>query len=487
MARLPGREILSTRCVFVAIVVVGLFAMAAGSVTDPDVWWHLRTGQLTLANRAVFHTDPYSFTRAGEPWINHEWLFDVFLYLLYRAGGWGGLILAFAAITSVSFLLLFVRCAGRPYIAGVVAIWAALASIPLWGVRPQMISLLLVSVLLVVRDRARNHPALWWWMVPVMLLWVNLHAAYALGIALMALFLAGEALDIIFGFQTWAASAPYSWTLSRALLACAAVVPLNPYGLKMYGYPVATLRSAAMQRYIAEWFSPNFHQPNYLPLLLFLLASIVATAALSRRMRPSGLLLLAVTMVAALHSVRHAPIYVLVAAPLLCEAAQRRVETRAPFRSAKPTRASLRSVAVPNGALLLVCAIAAAIHVRAVILRQPQVEAASFPSTAVSFLHSSAPSRALFNSYDWGGYLIWKLFPQRVFIDGRADLYGDTFMEQYSNTYYVTRDWQQSLDRWKIQTVVVPSNAPLLAVLQSTGGWKTEYSDPQATVLCRLR
>ena len=92
-------RLLQTRRVCVAILALGLFTMAVRPLTDPDVWWHLRTGQLTLQNHSVFHTDPYSFTRFGQPWINHEWLSDVLLFGIYRLAGFGGLIVAFAAVS----------------------------------------------------------------------------------------------------------------------------------------------------------------------------------------------------------------------------------------------------------------------------------------------------------------------------------------------------------------------------------------------------
>ena len=98
---------LQTRRVFVAILALGLFTMAAAAVTDPDVWWHLRTGQLILQNHSLFHTDPYSFTRFGQPWINHEWLSEVLLFGLYRVAGFGGLIVAFAVVIAATFLLVF--------------------------------------------------------------------------------------------------------------------------------------------------------------------------------------------------------------------------------------------------------------------------------------------------------------------------------------------------------------------------------------------
>ena len=97
-------SLLDTRRVFVMIFAIGLFAMAARNVTDPDVWWHLRTGQLILQNHAVFHSDPYSFTKFGQPWVNHEWLSDVIIFVVYRTAGWAGLIVVFAAIVSTAFM-----------------------------------------------------------------------------------------------------------------------------------------------------------------------------------------------------------------------------------------------------------------------------------------------------------------------------------------------------------------------------------------------
>src|SRR5579863_2721198 len=219
------------RHVFVIILALGLFTMAARNVTDPDVWWHLRTGQLIIQNRAIFHTDPYSFTQFGQPWVDHEWLSQVLIFDLYRLAGWGGLIVGFGAVTATGFLVVFFRCPGRPYVAGVITLLGAFASAPSWGVRPQMFTLLLASVLLFILERSYQRPNLLWWTPLLMLLWVNLHAGYALGIALMALFLVGDALDLVFGFAAFESrnasqSAARFRTLGLAIAACAAVVPL---------------------------------------------------------------------------------------------------------------------------------------------------------------------------------------------------------------------------------------------------------------------
>ena len=485
MPPLLNRNVLRTRNVFVAIVAVGLFAMAAKDLTDPDIWWHLQTGRLTLANHAVFRTDPYSFTRAGQPWINHEWLFDVCVFALFRAGGPAALILTFGAITAAGFLLLFLRCEGNPFIAGFVIVWAAVASIPTWGIRPQMISLFLTSLVLLLRDSSLRCPRLWWWMVPITLFWVNLHAEFALGISLLALFVLGDVADAVLGCATWPETIPRLRVLGLVLLACLAVVPLNPYGPRMYSYPIATVRSAAMQRYIVEWFSPNFHLTSYLPLLLFLLATLAAVAYSPRRLRPSQVLLLIATMLAALFSVRHVPIFLLVAAPVLCGIAPVRWRSNGrsgPRAHVPPTIA----IAALNVVLLLAAFSVAIFHVDGVIARQPQAESAQFPEAAASFLSSHFVPGPMFNAYDWGGYFIWKLYPEyRVCIDGRADVYGDALLTEYANTYTVTHDWRKLLDRWQIQAIVVPRDAPLLQVLGATQGWTTVYSDARSVVLRR--
>ena len=120
-----------TTNVFLAVLFLGLFAMAARNVTDPDVWWHLKTGQFIAEHKAVPHTDPFSYTRAGEPWVAHEWLSELLLYQLHRTTGWSGLIALFAAIVSATFFLLYLRCGPAPYVAGVATLAGAWATAPL--------------------------------------------------------------------------------------------------------------------------------------------------------------------------------------------------------------------------------------------------------------------------------------------------------------------------------------------------------------------
>ena len=461
---------------------MGIVSLAVRPAVDPDLWWHLRTGQLTLQNHAVFRIDPYSFTRGGQAWINHEWLSDVLMFGLYRLGGWGGLMVTFAVVIAAAYLLAFRRCSGRPYLAGILTTWAALASLPVWGVRPQVLSLFLASLFLVLYDISQSRPRTLWWAVPLMLLWVNLHAGYALGIGLLVLLLVGDAADAIIGSEPSAHAAPRIRTMALVIAGCLAVVPINPYGTKMYLYPLATLRSVSMQSKIAEWFSPNFHDPKYLPLALLMLATIAALALSTRRLRAGELLLLLAANLAALLSVRHIAIYALIAVPILSKLLAGRFEGRSRGRAVP-----FAIAAVTNGAMLVAFTTFIALHIRTTVKGQTEAEANAFPVRAVSFLATQRPPGPMLNHYDWGGYLIWRLYPDcRVFIDGRADVYGDSLMKDFDNANSLSGDWRGVLQRWKIRTIILPPDSPLITALQSSSDWKQLYSDSQATIVTHV-
>src|SRR5258708_37983439 len=172
------------------------------------------------------------------------------------------------------------------------------------------------SLWLLVLERSENNAKLFWWTLPLTLLWVNLHAGFALGLALSALFLAGEWMEYRLG-RASPASGQRLKTAARILFLDLLLVPVNPNGLRLFTYPVETLRSAAMQNYIAEWASPNFHHAEYWPLLGVVLATFAVLGWSRRAPRPRDLLLLGVSLYAALCSIRMTPLFVLIAVPLV--------------------------------------------------------------------------------------------------------------------------------------------------------------------------
>jgi hypothetical protein len=478
---------LTTKRTFLAVVVLGVLALSARSVSDPDVWWHLKTGQLIAQTGTVPHTDSFSFTRAGYPWVAHEWLTELFIYGVYRISGWGGLIVVFALMVSAAFFLVYLRSAPDPYSSGVIVLLGAWATAPVWGVRPQVVSLLLTSLWFLILERSERNPRLLWWTLPLTVLWVNLHAGFALGLALILLFLAGEFLDQFFSSRP--SNSARLRTLAITFLFDLFLVPLNPNGAKMYFYPVDTLRSDTMPKYIAEWASPNFHHAEYIPFLLLLLATTASLAWSRLRVRPRDILLLMLGTFAGLSSIRLIPFFVLVAVPILSRPVAlwaRSGHSQDRLHGPTATRVSVPYAGLLNTLIVFALAGFAGFQIKNVVHRQPQVEAQRFPADAVAYLQAHPTAGPLFNLYDWGGYVIWKLNPQTpVFIDGRADLYGETLMRQFAETYGLKGEWQKTLQTWRIRAVLVNPNSALAVALRNAPGWQVGYSDSQAIILER--
>ena len=153
---------------------------------------------------------------------------------------------------------------------------------------------------------------------------------------------------------------------------------------------------------------------------------------------------------------------------------------REPQRNhAGPARVGSRLL---HAVVLLILTVFATVHTFLVIQRQPQAEAAAFPTAAVAYLQQHPPSGPIFNYYSWGGYLIFKAYPQiRVFIDGRADIYGEG-LTQYGETYYLQKNWGLPLSQWKVTTVIVPPQCPLASALREMPEWSLRYEDSVSVV-----
>ena len=490
----------STQIAFAGILLFGLLAMTARNATDPDLWWHLRTGQWIVETGHVPHSDPFSFTRTGHAWVSHEWLSEVVFYELWKHGGDAALIVFSAITTTAGFMLLYLRClscGGKEHWVAAATAFGALASAPSWGVRPQMFTFILASLLLWLLEGGteggteKDRPRLLLWIPPLFLLWLNLHAGFALGPALLFAYGVGLLLETAVGNTPWQEARPILLRVLLLLLACLALVPLNPSGAELYRYPFDTLRSPGMRSFIGEWRSPNFHGWLYRPFLLVWL--LVLTALASSRWRPKGRVIvpLLLTSFAALDAVRHIPIFVLVAMPVIAAALPvtrgDRGESPHISKSARhgvPDFSRLRPLF--NGLVVILIAVFALVKWVSLARNQDACEAEQFPQRAVAFLRSGDYPRRIFVYYDWGGYAIWKLYPEyRVFVDGRADLYGDALLRQFRTAVQLRTGWRDVLDSWKVEAILVPPTCALAQALLLDSNWYAAFSDSKAIILLR--
>jgi hypothetical protein len=488
------------RLLFAAILFFGLLAMTARSATDPDLWWHLRTGQWIVETGHVPHSDPFSFTRAGYAWVSHEWLSEVAFYELWKHAGPPALIVYSAIITTAGFLLLYLRCllwGAKAHWAAAATALGALASAPSWGVRPQMFTFMLASLLLWLLEAGQEKDRPWrlLWIPPLFLLWLNLHAGFALGPALLLAYGVGLMMETALGNTPWQQTRPILLRVLILLLACLVLVPLNPSGAELYRYPFDTLRSSGMRSLIGEWHSPDFHEWMYRPFLLVWLLLLIALA--TSRSRPKWRVIVPVILVsfAALDAVRHIPIFVLLAIPVIAAALPASAPSAVSERRPDPSRFQ----PFFNRAVVILIAAFALVKWVSLARNQDAREAERFPQKAVAFLRTTAPSPGEFSLnvfvyYDWGGYAIWKLYPEyRVFADGRADLYGDDLhsndlLRQSIQTVPELRTgWRDVLDRWKVEAVLVPPSCALAQALLLDPNWHAEFSDSKAIVLLKTR
>lgn len=489
---------LSVRRLMTFVLMSLVFMLAVRAISDPDFWWHLRAGQFIWETRSIPRTDIFSSTFFGREWVAHEWLSEALMYSIHRAFGYAGFVVFFALVISAAMWIALRRLAGRaghPHVAGFALLLGALAASPTWGVRPQMFSFLFASIFFAVLDgyvRGEVRRGVWWF-VPLTALWVNMHAGFALGLALIALTIAGLVLD------AWLSEEEREgrvWTRVRplvyVLVACAAAVVLNPNGARLYFYPFETLTSQAMMKYINEWFSPDFHEPMFQPFAFMLFATFVVMILSRERVRPSSLLMLAATGYAALRSGRNVPFFALAAMPLLAEHTWKWLsrQTWGAWLT-KPEKRDDGSQLFLKVALNVLIFVAAPltlcfIRVHQVTARQAADESRYFPVAAVEFIRENRLPQPVFNEYGWGGYMIWKLRPDyRVYIDGRADVYGDAFMEEFLKTHDGIADWRAPLEREGVRTVVVSPDAPLASLLRQEKDWRKAFEDKQAVIFVR--
>jgi hypothetical protein len=477
----PGISPRSSRATFAGILLFGLLAMTARPALDPDLWWHLRTGQWIVDNHSVPHADPFSFTRTGQAWVSHEWLSEVLFYEVWRHAGFGGLIVFSAVITTAGFMLLYFRCGGVPYLAAAATVLGALASAPAWGVRPQMFTFALASLLLWLLERSERT----WVLVaipPMFLLWLNLHAGFALGPTLMLACALGLLIEVALGDTAWREVRGSILRVLALVLVCALLVPLNPSGTQLYRYPLDTLRSSAMRTVIVEWFSADFHKPRFAPYIGLWLLLLVVLALGKHHPKARVLVPLILTGALSLDAVRHISIFVLVAVPVIATGLSSMIRATVIVSSRQKL---VRGPALAVVALTLLAGFA--LTRWAVLIRgQSSAEAEHFPSKAVARLRAGDFGDQVFAYYDWGGYAIFKLYPRyRVFVDGRADLYGGELLRDFQTAVQLRAGWQQVLDRWRMRVVLVPPQSALAQALMLDPEWHAEYQDSQAVLLVR--
>jgi hypothetical protein len=477
------------------ITMLAIFAMAARISVDSDTWWHLRAGQWIVENRSILQIDRFSYTRLGAPWQYPGWLVEVPMYLIYRAFGPGGLNVWTALMVVASFASLWQALSGGPFLRAFALILGATASAVYWAARPYLVTFLFSALFLWiledVRWRTSQRSIRRLYALPVvMLLWANSHGGFAVGFLLWGVYFTG--LLFRYGLSFLSDNKPPDRKeLGRMLLVgilLGVAVCVNPAGPGLLAYPFKTVNMGALKDFIQEWQSPDFHALSVQPFLWLLLATIAAVGASKKRLALTDFLLFAGFTYLSLLARRNIALFSLVAPIILTRHAQAVLCAlpqlrRTNFDSSFPSRLQrIMNVAILGILWLGVLAKLSLIYPLSVNAGYFQE---SFPVDAVTYLRQEQPAGRLFNSYNWGGYLIYFLPEYPVFIDGRTDLYDGAVMQQWVQVMRGQEGWQAILDRYDARTILVETDAPLLETLEHSPQWRLAYRDALAVIYQR--
>jgi hypothetical protein len=453
----------------VAFAVLALAAFSPGALNDGDSWTHIATGAWILDQRAIPHADPFSYTFAGQPWVAHEWLSEVAMALAYRAAGWSGVALL-TGVAAATAIFIMARRAARDLSGAallVVVVLAAQLVAPSLLARPHILALPLLALwaeaLFAAREADRAPPIA---LAALMALWANLHGGFAFGLALIAPF----ALEALLAAAPEARlKTAYDWGLFA--VASVAAAALTPFGVEGLLFPLRLLGLAHLSE-IGEWRPENFAHPGPMELALLALVAFVL-------IRPTRLPWLRVALLVglihmALQHGRHQTLLAMLAPMLLAPAIRVALGEKAP-----------RTLA-PASSVVVLAAAALALVLAGTRLALPIVrhDSATSPITALSAVPPALRDQPTLNGYGFGGYLIGA--GVRPFIDGRADMYGDAFLDLYGQIAAGDPNaLKDALTRWRVAWTIFPPGEPIVAALDRQPGWRRLYADAFAVVQVR--
>ncbi len=487
---------------------------------DPDLGWHLRNGE-DILRFGVPRGDLYSYTMAGYPWISHEWLTDVLMYLAQHYLGLLFLAVIFALIAVAAYLLA-ARVSLVNWEATILAAFTAvLVAYPVVGVRPQLLTLLGLAATLWILFRWRAAPSnnLIYWLVPLMLLWVNLHGGFIAGLILIAVFGMGELGKYLLkrfgdvqnrhpgpigqrpssdsgsrpGFRiksgmtkgVGSLSIGRLWQLIGVGLLTGAVTLINPYTWRVYEEFFNTIFNQLVRSGISEWLPVNFGSANGFNLLVYTILLLIFGLISWRRMDATKVVIAVAFFIIAISSWRNVPLFPLVTLPLLADAIAALLPEGIHYYT--------RSVWVVV-ALLIGIGYFGYDQYRAVVppSLNPAVLAdiSNNPAGAVQYIKEHQLPGRLFNEYNWGGYLIWQLPEKRVFIDGRMAIWRTPTQDLFREYQSLSAEDEPAttiLDKYGVELALIYRQRPLEQYfLRHTDTWQIIYQDDLSVLFRRV-
>jgi hypothetical protein len=448
---------------------------------DPDVWWHLKVGEIIWTTHSIPSVDLFSYTTANHAWVAHEWLAEAAIFAAYLTGGYTGLMVWLCAVPSLLFVLVYAYCslysgnAKISLLGGLVAWFFGTIGL---AVRPHVLGYLFLVLELLVVHLARTRNRRWFWALPALFaVWVNCHGSFVLGLMVLGISLGCS-------FIEWRAGALVCsrWPVEqRRLLAITAVLSvaalfLNPIGWRLPFYPLNLyFQQTQNLASVTEWLPLDLLDLR--AAVLFGVAAWFFLMVLVRRaeLRLEELILLAFALGLAIRHQRMLFIFGILAAPIVCRLLANAWDKYDPARDLRMAN----TVMIAGAMSIIVAAFPSPGQI------QKQVSKDS-PVQAVDYIRRSGLKGRMLNAYEFGGYLIWALPEQKVFIDGRCDIFDWTgVLAAYGRWATLSEDPKLLLEKYGIDYCLFRKDAPQLQVLRYLPGWKKVYEDDVAAIFVR--
>ncbi len=494
-----------------------LFFMAAAATSllgDGDTGWHIRTGEYILATGNFPRQDLFSFSMEGKQWFAWEWLADVVLALVHKAWGLkgvsllGGVVIAGTAAAILRYML-WLRVNVLVAIFGLMLVCAT--STIHWLARPHMFTwgFFLATIWLLEADRRKPSWRVYL-LVPLVIIWTNVHGGFVALLLTLGVYAAGGTIEHLWAVyagelprRPWSAP-PALKRYGGILLLCMAGTLVNPYTYELHTHIFHYLQSDFILKYVQEFQSPDFRGESMTIYEIVLVASILVGGWMMRRRQFTQPLLVLAWAHASLVSVRHAPLFMIAAVPMLALEVTSWLEAGA--RSGNPWFKGLSQLADDYGGRKRTAPEArpawaswpcmAAIVALALLLQArdgrrfwtaefPDVR---FPALACDTLGEQLKGRRVLSMDQWGDYLIYRYYPDvKVFMDGRSDFYAPEIRDEYVGLLNSHFGWEQVLDRHDFDSALVPADWSLAAAMKLHPGWQLTYDDGLALFFERKR
>jgi hypothetical protein len=437
----------------IAFMVVA-FLVGARALSDNSFLTHLATGRLILGGHFP-HTDPYSFTAHGSPWVAQSWIPAILYATAEKIAGATAIRLLCGALTAALMALVWrlTRDAKTLVPRVLIAGFTLVVGAGLWASRPYMFGLIFLAVTLVILREDRRP----FWLLPLFWLCVNCHGSWPLGLVLLAVWFVGSRADHLPTTHTVRCIA---WSVGGAVLGA-----VGPLGLSALTFPIDLVRRTKVLANVVEWQAPKFVATDQ---RAFLVAAVIAIVCVARRPSYRNGLLTAAFVACALLGARNIVVASVVLVPVLADGLSDLGSLAGERRS--PT---LRLAAAGLVAIAVLAGVSS--------LRQPSWDFSAYPVRATAYLQQHdliGPGHRVIARDIVGNYWEYRFGTNaNVFFDDRFDMYSNEMNREHDILLNVKPGWREVITRWHPDAILWKRSSPLTDLLKASNDWRVAYHD----------